>query len=149
MPAQITAATFSRGHDARVRRFVVLGLASVAACADEPGSVVEYGVFAQPIDVEIPASALVDQEFSVVTYTQGGCITAESTDVSYADDDTAIVELFDRRNVKCKIQKLCAGIHQATVRFTTPGNKTVLLRGRVDKYDADHAVDVITTIRIE
>ena len=132
-----------------MRWFVILALVAAPACAGDAGSVVEYGVLAQPIQLEIPASAPVDQEFTVRTYTQGGCISTESTDVTYVDDDTAIVELFDRRRVPCKIQKLCAALHEARVSFRTPGNKTVLLRGGTGEDAPDQAVDVTTTILIE
>ena len=104
----------------------------VAGCSSEWDTVIEIGRVAYDQgapQVSVPEYANVGASFTVDVTTQGGgCVTADSTDIT-ATDDVADVTPYDRRMIPGEGEACTLNLvllhHTVPVSFATPGVKTI------------------------
>jgi hypothetical protein len=126
---------FKRSYTA----FVFCLVAVLSTACGEEDSVVEVGIVelhSDPLLLDVPAVARVGEALEVVVTTYGdGCVSEETTQVEMSGDDLVTITPFDRRIIPSDKTGRCPAIlrkfpHRAELMFTTPGTKTVLVRGR-------------------
>lgn len=136
----------------RPMRSVVFAVLFVASCTDARDSTVEPGILYVQNQTMIHAPSVVhtNEAFTVsITTWGGGCIELRSTEVELTADGAAITpydEYFEAPEGGACTLNLAPILHEASLRFETPGTKTIVVHGR----DAQHlTAEVPLSITVE
>lgn len=139
-------------HARRVRpRFAICAVV-LAACTTEPDSVVKPGIINNTVaqNVVIPSTARPGELIAVRVVTLGGgCREFESTDVALSAD-IATITPYDRYAVGGICTADLRPInHDTTIRFDTPGLKSVHVIARSSGSVEDADLDLQQAISVE
>lgn len=97
--------------------------------------------------IAAPTHVATGESFTVRMSTPGGCGDRVRTDVSYPDDETALVEPLIASG-DCKLQILIYHEHAAVLVFDTPGEKTIIVRA-AGNYETGEVFDTRVSVLVE
>ncbi|MDQ3369329.1 MAG: hypothetical protein M3680_28215 [Myxococcota bacterium] len=123
----------------------------MAACGEGERSEVVLGIIEledEKLRLTVPDRGIVGTPLRVGVGTFGDhCYSFESTEVDVTSNAATVVP-FDRQRFDCPLGVIYVD-HSTDVVFTTPGIKTVVIRGRKVRYESDEVVEKIYTVTVE